>query len=440
MERPETGRDRQPANPLSKTPETASYERSLDRPPGVGEPLWPLDELHVATRPDPVPFIPEPADGLLDRRIHWQPVEAPGRWRSFSACSIDVLSQEAGATAVAERQLEALAYVLALPEQLDWAVQLRIVARPAEGAQSLSIHLVLAASGSSPERAAAHVRVVAEALEVATGFLAPHYVITPIDDDGKLQEVLFPFPVGDCVEVGRQQETYATVHGSLAVPLPLPGGGGAGHLLCRALQIQATRLQAPLMWTVTLTGAPDQAIARQLVHNALACVQIEIQQLIESRSPMVLVDRVREVREAGRALRGQYLRLMGQVGRVQAFLAGSRALPLPVIAAAVAEVSGSGNTGDNGPAAPAIWSRAGRPTEQRVGQRAIDSLRCLIWEQPRPRSNEPPDCLDAGILVHLADTSQIGSLFRLPLPGFSGPFGGNKHSTVDRSGWHILLP
>lgn len=377
-------------------PPLSDIPSSLEPPSGDARsetcfPLWDLAQFQISTGLETITI---PRDTKADFRLSGGRDELQvdrvavhiTKWRATAACQIDLLEGGPPQPIDLERQLRLIAHLLALPDHLDWAVQMRLVAVPGssagrddiEGSRDrgeidtayLELHLILSASRPTVEIAESHLHDLLATLDAARSLLAPRYALVPVTGLESLTDVFHPFPLQDMVEVRRQMSEVETPEGPAAIPLALPLRSSTSQLLCQALLGTSSRLGRPFAWMVTIEGAADRAVVQMLLQDMLAHAHLEHKNLLETGqrqgSMIGVIDHGRNIEQAGRAMEQQIWGLSGLVGRVQTFLAsGEGEVPSSLTATAVAELSNAGEVLEGGSVLPPVGTRVGRPREQK---------------------------------------------------------------------------
>lgn len=359
------------------------------------------------------------------------------RWRALSGFEVALRAAGPPDAADLARQLHVLGYLMALPEDLDWALQVRQVARPAADvspvAARLGLTLLCAASGATREGAERRLRQVAGAVAIAGGFLGPRYELIPVADVARLEDELAPFPFVEMVEIERQRQATPGA-ATLLVPVPLPARESAGVWLCHALVTEAARQERPLAWIATLESADDVGALRLHLAEELSRLRDALRRPVDGhpaggeRALVLDASHYAELETAGQTIALQWRALAGLSARVQAFLVGPGEVPASVVAAAIAECSGAGSAAGDGTSAPAVSRRVSRPRELSLARQALDDLRCLARDRAGDRPLRPaavegdplqePD--SPRTPAHVADVVQAAALFGLPIPDSRG--------------------
>jgi hypothetical protein len=448
---PQVAREEQPAAPPGLLPEWSQAGQAG------------LEGLAVVL----LPSAALAADGLrsaprqeVARQQHPHP-EAPGAagaWHAVAGFQVQVCPAQAPPTFLWGRQVHVLAYLLALPADLEWSVQLRILASPGG---HLRLALLCAARAETAARAERAVREVAAAVSLASDFLAPVYELVPVTEEETLLPLL-ALPAlereGDIVEIGPRTEEWRSLEGEvLALPLFLSPHPGMGQWLCHALVREAVQRQCTLLWAVTVESAWETGVSLQRLRAELAQAQAEFRAtlqaapLADTAGSVGLLERAQEVGQAGAALEQCFHRLQGLVGKVQAFLVADRGqVPPSVVAAALAGCSHDGTVTAQGPVQSAAWWRPVRPRELSWARHALAWLRCVDWQAAYRAVFAHPGGEGEGSLARrraepppayrlLADLRQIAALFQLPLPGAAG-LPGLRVPPQPREAWLLFPP
>ncbi|MHB8619856.1 MAG: type IV secretory system conjugative DNA transfer family protein [Chloroflexota bacterium] len=342
------------------------------------------------------------------------------RWRALGALEVRLHPQCNPGQIERDRQIHFLSHVMAHPPELEWALQLQLVARPVPdrpGRSSLAMRLVCAASGATEAIAVRHLRDFAASVALGGHLLGPTFEFVPVTEPSSLSEILLPFAPLDLVEIRRPVERFRdsdrfTDSGMVfGLPAGLPARTCTGQWLCQALVAEAQRHGQPLSWTVTVEASPDVGIARRMLQNSLASSEAAYRRHRALSAGVTSA----EMLEAHRAVTAwslaaqQRSALAGLSGRVQAFLsAGDGPVPASVIAAAISDSSDNGSTADQGAITPPVAVRIVQPEYWHHACRGLRSARCASADE------------DAGELTHLYDLHQTAALFWLPIPGRDG--------------------
>lgn len=297
--------------------------------------------------------------------------------RAYCAFEVRLKSQRRYESHV-ELQLSWLGYLMSLPAELHWSLQLRMEAAP-----DLRLHLICAAAG--PDGTAAYRRLsdVADAVQLSAPILYPVSDLDTVGDEAALNRLL-DREIGSAVEIGPRLRPL--LPGSeVEAPVRVPVSASTRAVLCQALVKEAHRSGEPAGWTV--------------------CVESTLRPLPTSDALMPMVGADREVPVFLPTL--DRTLFTDGVANVQAFLytAGGE-VPPSLVAAALAEVGAY--------QAPGVLLESRRPIRPRELSRsrtAIREARVVRWQQ---------DGSDHPSLAHLADVYQALSFFRLPTPGPRG--------------------
>lgn len=386
-----------------------------------------------------------------DLATRWQPALDPAamgadRWRG--RCAFALLPRPHGASfgEVLGRQLHVIGYLLALPEEIDWSLQLRLVARAGQAGDpaTLALHLLAAVEGATSEGARRRLHALVAALDTAAAALVPWYTLTPVNDTGILNAILDDFHAAELVEIGPQREAVALGGARTTVPIALPDHGGLLHWLCQALMNEAARNGHTLAWIVTLERAGDLGLVRAALSEGEARARATYHDLERTAvgaddGTVALLERADTLERGGIQLALLRRQLTGHGGRVQAFVV-AEGCPVPpaAIAAAIAECSDSGAVDPASRAAPATVYRPVRPQERTLALSALRGARCLDWEADG-RGEIAGGAALLPSLRRVADVRQIGRLFRLPVAGADG-LPGLCPTTETRTVWLADAP
>jgi hypothetical protein len=353
--------------------------------------------------------------------------------RAYAAYSLRPRAYHAALIEMIGRQLHAVGFLLALPDALDWAVQLRVVAAPSIGKPpELTLSLLVSAKGSTPDLAVANLRDLASAVDLVGAFLQIGYRFSPVSNNATLAGALGQFQSGDIVEIGARDAVAGAI--GLAMPLPMPDHAGYLHWLCQALLHEAQRQGCPLGWIVTLTGLDDSLLIDCYLDEQIVRLVAARDNMIAGSAHGTVATKVEvaAVEASGSALVQFRQSLRGLAGRGQAFLVSERGLVPPGVIAAIAECSDSGAADPASGAVPVTWGRPVRPREVRLARRALREARCLPW-QDLSMGSRARDALVPS-LRHVGDVRQLARLFRLPVPG-AGGLPGMEPDVAGRGVW-----
>lgn len=422
--------------------------------PFVCHDIAPRDSLAVLTRREPPLGSGETlvqTDGVIGTRAE-SLSRRPATWRAFAAFRIGVHPCHLPPADVLQRQLQLMVHLLALPVPEDWAIQLRMTAKPLLSLHSdtaaeesevepslLTMTLLCVAQGSSRAQAIANVRELARAIELGAALVAPAYFFSPVVDRAKLRAFLILPRTRDIVEIGRRPVAEEAA-GRVPLRMPLPPRVGNGHWLCQALVSESVASGSELMWAVTMEAASDIGSTRRVLKERVLEAASALDQATQDweggrQDWATALTSIAPAHVALRRMEAQWRALAGPAARVQAFLASSsQRIPPSLLAAALTECGATYGTGDPDWGAPPTWLRPIRPLEEKLARRALTDLRCIDWEAAYDFARPGRRGVETGgagralaytrpsqeSLTHLADIGQIAVLMRLPIPGPNG--------------------
>ena len=340
-------------------------------------------------------------------------------------------------------QQEVISFLMATPAlaDRDGAVQLRVLVEPGEAQQSvLTLALLGACSGNSRGQAKRRALTFARSLAFVTDFLGGAYIAEPVRDAARLRALLLPFVPRALIEISRAREQLPGIQGTFAVPAPLSRHVNLDRWLTHALVTTSRHLRMPVLWSVTLEGAPDTATLRRHMLDMLAKAQAAQAWALAAEAAEGAVAVAAHLRRNGiaepalRRLQRLWQTTSGTTGRVQAFLAVPAAgVPDELVSTALAECSVAGSDGEG---EPAVAMPLSRPQELRHGVYALQTLRCLPWEAVsaaalqgvtdtagpvlHPLTLAAAPAAEAYRLTRLVDVDQAAQLLRIPVPAAGG--------------------
>lgn len=373
-------------------------------------------------------------------------------WQAMAGFAISVQPLREAQTGDLERQFQVLGYLLALPDELQWSIQLRMLADGRMAAHRASrvgrahseacllLEIICSTAGPSEASALCHLHELIRAVEFAGRLLGGPYRFVPLTRPADLDAALARCPVADIVEIRRSHRAMPSPTGTLGVAVPLPRRAALGRWLSRALVDDAGRRQNIIGWIVTLESARDATVASDRLRTAAAqaaalCLQANRGITAQSDHSAVEFERARRAEAVSQAFDLQWRVSAGLCARVQAFLvADDGGVPPWVVAAAIAECSENGTATPDGTTAPATWRRPVRPGERLLARVALTDVQCLDWEAAGAGSNwqdlfahtpsQSGPAIDLGAaqrsLALLADPEQAFALFWLPVPSAAG--------------------